>query len=211
VTKITKIALIVGILMIPAFAGAAGFAVGGRIDQLSSGIEFRMTFPVAENTDLFIAPNGFGTYYFSNSGDNGFLNVGLRTGIMFLTDRWISPYVGIGGGYYQNANSYSNQDPVYTDSTRDIEHNFGGRGFFGLSVTPFRLLSGDIEWLKPLDGLRFEFDMGLEYLNYYDYSYEAWTHDTGFGGVPVTEIRENTRQGQNVVLPDFGVGVVFGW
>ncbi len=196
--------------MIPAFAGAAGFAVGGRLDQLTSGIELRLSFPVMENTELFIAPNAFGSYYFSSFGDNGFFNVGLRTGLMFAADRWISPYVGIGGGYYRNARSDSSYDPVYPYVSRDFDLNFGGRGFVGLSVAPFRLLSGEIEWLKPLDGLRFDFDMGLEYFDFYDYSYDMWYEDTGDGD-PVQRIQEYTRDGQSVILPDFGLGLVFGW
>ncbi len=210
-TKKTTLALIVGIVTVPALAGAMNFAVGGRIDELSSGIEFRMSFPVSENTALFIAPNGFGTYYFSGTGDNGFLNAGLRTGLMFATDRWISPYLGLGGGYYRNASSYSNEDPVYPSKRETLDRSFGARGFFGLSVTPFRLLSADIEWLAPLDGLRFEFDMGLEYLNYNYYSYEETTRDTGYGGVPVKDTFTYTHKGQNFALPDFGIGLVFGW
>lgn len=211
-TRFLTFTLIVGVLMAPALAAAQSMGVGARTDDLSGGVEVRFWIPLSQQTSLFIAPHGFGTYYFDSDGDNGFASVGLRTGIAFFTDNWVSPYVGVGGGYTRRASADSSSGYYYDGYYKDesLYRVFGGRAFVGLSVAPFRLLSPDIEWLKPLEGLRLELDSGLGFQDYYDYYYEEWPEDTG-AGPPRTQIYEYENLGQMLRFPDIGVGIVFNW
>lgn len=212
-TRLIKKTLIAGVLTVPAFVSGQSMGVGARVDELSGGVEVRFWIPVGTQTSLFIAPHGFGTYYFNEAGDNGFVNAGLRTGIAFLADNWISPFVGIGAGYTRDASADSSSDYYYEDGYNKYEYlyrKFGARAFAGLSIAPFQLLSTEIEWLKPLNGLRFEFDTGFEFYDYYYYDYDEWYQDTG-AGPPIVEIYEYEDKGQTFTFPDIGVGIVFNW
>jgi hypothetical protein len=201
---------LLGVLFLSSLSNAQTMGVGGRADVFSSGIELRFMIPLG-NAQLFIAPNGLGAYYFGDSTGTGFYNFGLRTGVMFKPEEWLSPYVGIGGGYSFNSYSYSETDmrdsAFYSVQEMDSYENYGGRIFAGLSFAPFRLLSGDIKWLRPLDNLRFEFDSGLQYAIYSNKTVQIWTDSLGVQQPP----DEHTSNGHGFAAPDLGIGLVFTW
>ncbi|NLI97603.1 hypothetical protein GX441_02965 [bacterium] len=204
------IAFLLGVLFLSSLSNAQTMGVGGRADAFSSGIELRFMIPVGD-AKLFIAPNGLGAYYFGDSTGTGFYNFGLRTGFMFKPEEWLSPYLGIGGGYSFSSYSYSSMDvrdsAFYSLQEMDSYENYGGRIFAGLSFAPFRLLSGDIKWLKPLDNLRFEFDSGLMCDIYSQKTVQIWTDSLGVQQPP----EEYSSNGQRLIAPDLGVGLVFTW
>lgn len=200
------IALILSVCLLPALASASyRFGVGIHGDGISGGLEFRIWAPVGENSSLFIAPHGFGMYYFSDNdeadnGGEGFCSVGLRIGVMRLPDNWSSLFFGIGGGYTYDSWWYGSQ-------SRD----FGGRLFAGISVAPFDIISQEIdllEWTKALKGLRVEINSGFQYRNYYR-RYREWIGFDDDNGEYIYEWKKES--GHYFALPDIGAGISFNW
>lgn len=218
-----KIILIVmvGLLAIPAAASgypaasAYRFGVGGYTNMISRGMEFTFWANLGQKCQWFIAPHGWGIYYFDgddlDEAGDGFYSVGLRTGIMWATERWISPLVGIGGGYSYDASSYSYyydyEDDLYT-TDEDIDYCYGGRFYAGLSIAPFDFLSQEVEWLfwtRALRGVRFTFESGVNYTH--SYHYYSYTYvDEG-----QLQVETSTTEYDEIFLPDFGFGISFNW
>ncbi len=189
-------ALILGVCLVPMLATAAyRVGVGAHSDILSQGLEFTFWCPAGSNAQLFISPKGFGAYYFEE--DLGFYSLGLRLGVMYAADRWLSPLVGIGGGYTYSA---------YYDKSE----GYGGRLFVGFSIAPFHFLSREIEWLDWTDairGLRIGFDSGLHYRHYLrQYEEHIWDDDDGNYHIETIE-----EKGHLIRFPDFGAGISFNW
>jgi hypothetical protein len=200
VVKKISLAGVLVLLLIPLTAGAYRFGVGGYTSILSHGAEFTFWTNQSGPNQLFISPHGFGVYYFDDEEGNvgnGFYTIGLKTGIMWSTDRWISPSLGIGGGYTLNAASDSESK------------DYGARLFTGLSFAPFDPLSANVSWLswaRVIKGLRFTFETGVKY--HYRYYYDErtdWINDTQ----QQTIITENEEA--KVSAPDFGFGISFNW
>lgn len=169
-------------LLLPAvFSAAPRFSAGARADFACSGFEFRFWMPTKSGASAFIAPQAIGFYSGSSSSSYYYYNIGLRTGIMFRPDNWISPIVDVGVGYSDNDG----------DNKR-----LGARAAIGISVAPFQYSSEDaISWLRGLGGLRFEFDSGLLY-----------RRDNRSSRSGTFERSENL-----IFLPDAGVGFIFSW
>ncbi|MBD3285983.1 hypothetical protein GF359_05780 [candidate division WOR-3 bacterium] len=199
-----RIALIsiVALMLVPAVSSAYRFGVGGYTDLFSHGLEFCFWTNLGERSQWFIGPHGFGVYYFAvdeeDSKANGFYTLGLRTGIMWMTDEWISPTIGASAGYTRNL------------SSRSESENYGARLFSGLSFAPFDPLSEKVSWLswfRPVSGLRFTFETGVKYhYNYYRHEDARW-NDVIKDDVIYIETDESAE----FVIPDFGFGLSFNW
>ncbi|MBN2380321.1 hypothetical protein JXM67_11030 [candidate division WOR-3 bacterium] len=170
--RIIKVAF--AALLLPCIIAAAPrMGVGARIDPVSGGFEFRIWIPTQSGAQVFVAPQAIGIYTGSSTSNYYFFNVGLRAGVMYRPENWISPYWALGVGY----------------GSDDGERNhLGGRGVLGISVAPFKYAEDESSWLSGLAGLRFEFDSGLMYrYNQYDYSYgtfedrDQWIFFPDFG------------------------------
>lgn len=200
--KKTALIVVIAAMLIPAASYAYRFGVGGYTSLFSHGLEFCFWTNLGEKSQWFIGPHGFGVYYFtSEDGDNkanGFYTLGLRTGIMWLTDKWISPSLGIGGGYTKNARD------------NDESEDYGARLFTGLSFAPFDPLSEKVSWLswtRSIRGLRLTFESGVKY--HYHSSRredESWNETLGEDVVYI-DIDETAR----LYIPDFGFGLSFNW
>lgn len=200
VKKISLAGVLV-LLLIPLTAGAYRFGVGGYTSILSHGAEFTFWTNQSGPNQLFISPHGFGVYYFDDdegNAGNGFYTIGLKTGIMWSTDRWISPSLGIGGGYTLNAASDSESK------------DYGARLFTGLSFAPFDPLSDNVSWLSwamVIKGLRFTFETGAKYHYIYRRDEDRRYNDiTQEYQIDITENEE-----AKVSAPDFGFGISFNW
>jgi hypothetical protein len=199
-----KIALvsIVALMLVPSVSSAYRFGVGGYTDLFSHGVEFCLWTNLGERAQWFIGPHGFGVYYFaSDDGDgkaNGFYTLGLRTGVMWQTDEWISPLIGAAAGYTRNSASYNENE------------DYGARLFTGLSFAPFDPLSekvGWLSWLRPVSGLRFTFETGVKYHYHYRQHEDERYNPVLDDDVTYTEIDETAE----FVVPDFGFSLSFNW
>jgi len=145
-------------LLVPAIVlSSPRFGVGGHIDPVSAGLEFRIWL----GESLFIAPHAAGIYSSSASDDFYFYSVGARFGALLRPQNWISPIVAVGAGHSASSDDFM---------------SFGGRAAAGLSVAPFLIMGDEDSWLRGLDGLRFEFDSGVFY-NYVIHSYHSGTFE----------------------------------
>lgn len=199
-----RIALIsiIALMLVPVVSRAYRFGVGGYTDLFSHGLEFCFWTNLGERSQWFIGPHGFGVYYFAideeDSKPNGFYTLGLRTGIMWQTDKWISPLIGAAAGYTRNSAS---------DNDRE---NYGARLFTGLSFAPFDPLSekvGWLSWLRPVGGLRFTFETGVRYQYSYNQEENFRYNPVLDEDVPYIEIDETAE----IYVPDFGFGLSFNW
>ncbi|MBD3287097.1 hypothetical protein GF359_10570 [candidate division WOR-3 bacterium] len=179
--RTVKIALAL-LLMMPCILNAAPrMGAGARADMVSSGFEFRFWFPAESGTRGFVAPQAIGFYAGSTTDAYYFYNVGLRGGVMFRSENWISPIADVSVGYGD-----------YDSENRHL----GARAAIGISVAPFQYSpESTIGFLKKLAGLRFEFDSGLIFRRD-NSSYSNGTFESLY---------------TDILLPDFGAGFVFNW
>jgi len=176
--KRSTLAIAAVLLLLPMVLFAAPrFGAGARIDAASGGFEFRFWIPTQSGANAFIAPQAIGIYTASSSSDYYFYNFGLRGGLMFRPQNWVSPLVGVGVGYGSKDGDYS---------------HLGVRAFVGISVAPFQYSAKEIGWLSGLAGLRFEFDTGILYRvdiysqhfgTFEDSDHLIWLPDAGAGFV----------------------------
>jgi len=146
--KRIKVALAALLLLPCILAAAPRMGAGARVDAASGGFEFRIWIPTQSGALAFVAPQAIGIYTGSSTSNYYFYNVGLRAGILYRAENWISPFWSLGVGYGSNDGDYN---------------HLGGRASVGISVAPFKYAEDESTWLSGLSGLRFEFDSGLLY------------------------------------------------
>jgi hypothetical protein len=178
------IALIVCTMLIPVIATAGySFGFGGRIDPVSGGLEFRAFIPIKGQTAWFVAPHGIGIFTSDDNNRDILYSAGLRTGLVFVQDDWLSPFVGIGGG---------STGQIYNDEKNLA---FGGRIFVGLSVSPLQIFIRDEERAYESGRFKMDLDTGFFYRMYVS----SLNHGTF----------EDTRT--SYWFPDIGFGLSFNW
>lgn len=213
--KKTILLIMAVLLLFPVGAFAYRFGVGGYTDDISRGLELALWVDAGENSQWFVAPHGWGIYYFDDDdpddvGD-GYYSIGLKTGFAFAKDKWISPLVGLGGGYSYNSGSHSayrEYEDGYYEGYQYLDYTYGGRVFAGLSFAPFDVLSEEVEWLswtEVLSGLLFTFESGVQYSYNYHRGTNYYQDEEG------EHTETYTSEDQSIGFPDFGFGISFNW
>jgi len=185
-SKRITVALVVCTLLIPVIARASyRFGFGGRVDPVSGGLEFRLFFPLKEQAALFVAPHGIGVFTYDEASQDIFYSAGLRGGVMFSQDDWLSPYVGLGFG---------STGEVY-GSNRYI--GLGGRIYVGASMAPLEILMQILVKDKDqgFDRFRIELESG--------FFYRRDISSTRYGTFENAENR--------FWFPDIGFGISYNW
>jgi hypothetical protein len=180
--KRITVAVVVCTLLIPAIARASyRFGFGGRVDPVSGGLEFRLFVPLKEQAALFVAPHGVGVFTYDEGSQDIFYSAGLRGGVMFSQNDWLSPYVGLGFG---------STGEIYESSSYI---GLGGRIYVGAGMAPLEIFAEAKE--HGLDRFRIELESG--------FFYRLYMSSTRYGTFENTETR--------LWFPDIGFGISYNW
>ena len=138
-------ALILAILL--SRPGPAGFSVGAAADPLSFGLSFRI-----QLQELGAYLGGIGAFSYvrdTAQGNRTWYRWEVRAAWVFGYNIWVRPYMGAGIGAYHNS------DPTIQD------HYFGGHGFVGAQIFPFRSELVESAFMEFLEGISLDLEISL--------------------------------------------------